>query len=441
MIAEGKTIKSRTMTLPELSITLFVLLSFTVQIFSHIMGSNSLLIIVIFTLGLLIVSLNARSATINPSVFRNSAITIIVVAFNMFRPSLSTEFSINKFVILFVYFAGFALLIFVHGKSDDYYVSIKIILAFSVFYALSVWFQVIFPDYYRIFLRMMPVPAQERILRLAANGTNYTGFTHNPGITAGYIVTGIMLLTAGWKAIITNINVKIIVMIFLTVSLFMTGKRAHAVFALLALVAAYTIPYHSRVLWKRIFVVAVVALILFLLLFSFWDILIEIPLFSRINASIRNLVNGTNTELRGPLYSLAWSHFREKPLFGIGWGNFRYTVTGTVTRDTEFEVHNVYLQLLSETGVIGFLLIAIPLIALLIITIIHVRRMKEVDKDSWFALLSYSLMYQTFFVLYGFTENPLYNPSYLMMYFFSVSITLSFIRYVKQQQVKRLYNS
>ena len=149
----------------------------------------------------------------------------------------------------------------------------------------------------------------------------------------------------------------------------------------------------KKIFQRRLLIITIILLICALLIFLFWDYLIDIPMFSRINILINNLNSGSEADLRVSLYALAWSHFIENPLFGIGWGNFRFTVIGTITKDTEFEVHNIYLQLLCETGIIGFLLIVIPIIGFFIFTLLHIKKMKEEDEDSWFVLLIYSLTY------------------------------------------------
>ena len=76
---------------------------------------------------------------------------------------------------------------------------------------------------------------------------------------------------------------------------------------------------------------------------------------------------------RQDLWTVAWRIFEEHPLVGIGLGNFqvveaRYVLRpGSITHvtlisETPHLVHNVYLQLLAETGVIG--LVAFVFVAL-----------------------------------------------------------------------------
>jgi putative inorganic carbon (hco3(-)) transporter len=65
------------------------------------------------------------------------------------------------------------------------------------------------------------------------------------------------------------------------------------------------------------------------------------------------------TELsRLALWQAAFSLFVGHPVLGIGYGNYKYLYTSFMTISAQLDTldaHNLYLQLLSETGLIGFL--------------------------------------------------------------------------------------
>jgi putative inorganic carbon (hco3(-)) transporter len=63
--------------------------------------------------------------------------------------------------------------------------------------------------------------------------------------------------------------------------------------------------------------------------------------------------------IRLVLWGIAWDFFRYSPILGVGWGNFvvlygSYVANISWIPAGQFEVHNLYLQLLAETGLIGF---------------------------------------------------------------------------------------
>lgn len=433
--ARNKAISKRTIDTTELSIALFVLLSFTVQFFSHMLFSSTLLLAALLATGLTIIFLNAhRTKTYNLSTAM-WVVAFLIIAVSILRPSYAMGFRVNKYVDLCVFFASIILLAFSGNKSESFYLSGKIIIIFSLYYAISVWIQILFPSLYNVFIRFMTETNQQQILERVSRERIYTGFTSNPGYTAGYIISGILLLFSKSRDIVPNKTKKLLLILFLVLSLLMTGRRAHTLFLLLALAAVYVFPYKRHQFFRRISVLLAIVTVLLLVVFMFRDSLMQIPFFDRILRTITNLSNDSDISSgtsRIALYSHAWKLFLANPWFGIGWGNYRYTTIGNVTRMTEMEAHNIYLQLLTETGITGFLLLILPMISIFIVTLVGIRRLKTEERDNWFPLLSYSLAYQVFFLLYGMTGNPFFDPSFLMMYFFSCAIPMAFIRFRQQ---------
>jgi O-antigen ligase len=64
--------------------------------------------------------------------------------------------------------------------------------------------------------------------------------------------------------------------------------------------------------------------------------------------------------IRVLLWVTAWDLFRAAPFLGVGWGNFvglygsDLSSFSSIIPSGVFEVHNIYLQLLAETGLVGF---------------------------------------------------------------------------------------
>ena len=126
------------------------------------------------------------------------------------------------------------------------------------------------------------------------------------------------------------------------------------------------------------------------------------------------------------LYDLAWHLFYCHPIFGAGWGSYsKYVATtslGAMYRDLGFSAmsaHNVYLQLLAETGVVGLLLFVVP--ALIAVT--SSMRRSNCCLESFVYGDSFCLWaclgVQVFFLVYCFSGNPLYDPQCYITYFTS----------------------
>jgi putative inorganic carbon (HCO3(-)) transporter len=76
-------------------------------------------------------------------------------------------------------------------------------------------------------------------------------------------------------------------------------------------------------------------------------------------AHVVDSVFGHDAVTRLVLWSTAWNLFMRSPIIGVGWGNFvelygPYVSSFSWIPTGVFEVHNIYLQFLAETGIVGF---------------------------------------------------------------------------------------
>jgi len=156
-----------------------------------------------------------------------------------------------------------------------------------------------------------------------------------------------------------------------------------------------------------------------------------LPLLSRFSLIMMDFQAGEasgSIALRFRHYQDAWKLFIENPLSGVGWRQFIVLTSGFYPVD--YSVHNVYLQLLCEMGIIGFLIIMTPLAYGYFKTckVLKVLMLQSFQINPlWKASLALSFYYQTFFLLYCLTENPFYNLIYILLYFLAVSMLNSFI--------------
>jgi putative inorganic carbon (HCO3(-)) transporter len=79
---------------------------------------------------------------------------------------------------------------------------------------------------------------------------------------------------------------------------------------------------------------------------------------------LRSILNPTHTEeilgsdtlTRLALWSTAWDEFVHFPVLGVGWGNFAAQFGFDIPSMAGIsETHNIYLQLLAETGLVGLI--------------------------------------------------------------------------------------
>ena len=126
------------------------------------------------------------------------------------------------------------------------------------------------------------------------------------------------------------------------------------------------------------------------------------------------------TSERNVLWSLAFRLFLQHPVLGIGWGHFHDNLPEELSHLDN--VHNNYLQLLCETGIVGFLLVMVPLILVFIETIrlIRINRRKTNREPLVMALNIASFGMQIFFFVLSFLDPCIYKMLFWAIYAIAV---------------------
>lgn len=200
------------------------------------------------------------------------------------------------------------------------------------------------------------------------------------------------------------------------IGLAMTGKRGPLLFTLLALFLAF-IQFANKKPTKKALIRLFIGITVIILVFLF--AYLKIP---QIKLLIDRFMEGSSIadKANGRIeffWVQAIDMFKSKPLLGYGWGAFKsYSMNGN-------DAHNIYFQLLAETGMVGFLLSMAFFVGSLVVT---KRDLGYIEKIPEKADLSVSLkqayLYQIFFLLYGLTGNPLYDGQCYLPYLISCAI-------------------
>ena len=87
--------------------------------------------------------------------------------------------------------------------------------------------------------------------------------------------------------------------------------------------------------------------------------------------------------------------------------------------------HDVYLQLLAETGIIGLVLFLVPAVSTLVVAMRRsVAHRGEKPYEDSFCLWA-CVGAQIFFLVYCFSGNPLYDPQCYIPYFMSCVVVFA----------------
>ena len=156
----------------------------------------------------------------------------------------------------------------------------------------------------------------------------------------------------------------------LALALFSPSKKIFAISIPLLAIAVYlflvtalrrnflTIPFvvlgllvfQKKPSWRAIWILA----ILFLMAWLGWNIIFPaLPSVIKNRFLMRTIVESGGTG-RIELYALAYNLFQGSPLFGVGLGGYQVFAGSMIGRATF--AHNAYLEVLSQTGLIGFIL-------------------------------------------------------------------------------------
>lgn len=283
----------------------------------------------------------------------------------------------------------------------------RIIVVSGVIMIIGIWFQILVPSVYNAYIATFFKNTND--ILYWSNGYGYAGFTYQLGVTAIILIyfEGIVIYSK-----FDDRKKQIILLLLIIVCIFLTGKRAVALLAILLPVIDMLLS--NRVTSKRTFnVLAVVSILGVLVYFLAMnaELFIDSKVLGRFASTIIDMENGQDiSSHRSILYSEAIQLFNNNKLWGIGLGQYKeLSQFGT-------DVHNSYLQVLCEMGITGFVCYIVPLLVNLISCI---KKNRYKDKKY----LKVALFIQLFFILYGLTGNVSVNEFCFVFYFISISMT------------------
>ena len=322
---------------------------------------------------------------------------------------------------IFFCYLGIAVNILIGINSNDNIteITLKLIILFVIIEAMGVFFQWIAPEFYFDNLsKYLPQLFETLYFRYKKYGY-MSGFTTEVSFVAGFLCIGVFLLF--FKLLISKKNnrkLTIFLLIIVVAALILTKKRAHLVFCIVSCFFTYYFTDNSKRKSKWMFNVLRITLILIILFFIIYYFYGgSNSAVGRIVDSIGGLFNGEDiTSSRTDFNKYTIAMWFEKPLLGYGWGTYR--VIGLSELGLHCNAHNVYLQLLAETGIVGFFSFVILALFSLKRGVLAVKKIDITDNQKLGVCIG--LSYQMFFLLYCFTGNCLYEANFYLPYFISI---------------------
>ena len=254
------------------------------------------------------------------------------------------------------------------------------------------------------------------------------GITTQPGNNALYLTILLAILTT---QIITynkdRKNMKILycgcfMLTFIGIAL--TNKRASLILNILTVLIIFLL-YKKSNSFKyknilKIYCCLLLGIVLFVILFKRTDIFTGIIAKNSLLKDSNDITNG-----RLALWHYALDKFYEHPVFGVGLKSIYNTLS--------MDVHNVYLQLLAETGIIGFVIFTIALFAFTIKPLIEFKNLKYTIRYDHLKSIIIGLYLIIYLILYGAISNIFIDYIPLTIFMCSVSMANSY-RFMEKRQ-------
>ena len=349
---------------------------------------------------------------------------IIVLCFGLFVSKKDYTVKMNKFIGLYVAFVSMILVGCIWYSSSDgaidysiYFISGISIVLFRFSKIFDRYLLKVFRTLFWIFIFSMFLEAVSPDTFHSLFGFASFGDETMRALTSGGAISGLAFEKA-YAAFICNLGLGmifaeyichksykyIIQSLIVVVALMMTGKRTLFIIPI-AVLLIYVILFSKN---NKFIKLAGVGLAITIFIIGAY---VLVPGASLI---IDRIVNSEGDVLSGRevFWNYAIEMFRQNPLFGKGFLSFNdyafYRGFRYYGERWNYQAHNVYIQLLAETGIVGFLLMTL-LIILMLFKIISVVKEKPV---FWNILLIYWII---LFGVYSFTGNTLYYPCQLIV--------------------------
>lgn len=325
-------------------------------------------------------------------------------------------YGINNSTLFVVYTLLFSCMYVASGERGWVATCLRALVCFAAFHAFCTILFWIAPS-------LFP-PVKAMFFSSSYMARDYrSGFTAHYSTNSIYLSLGLVCWVCGLVGCRGKFRAKdsALSLMFL-LALFLTTKRGPLLASIVAIAVSYLFVNRKKFTGTmlKVFVFVGIAVIACGVLAMFVPA-IQATLERFVELSEDDTGNG-----RTYLYDFAWYLFHANPAFGAGWGAYsKYVATtsvGAMYREIGFSAmsaHNVYLQLLAETGTVGLVLFAVPAF----ITVASSMR----RSSSYFESVVYGdsfclwacLGLQLFFLIYCFSGNPLYDPQCYIPYFIS----------------------
>jgi len=273
------------------------------------------------------------------------------------------------------------------------------LVIFAIFTSVITWISYFSPQFY--INNILPLFPEGVALKYSfLNRNMYHGFTNHYSRNSYYISVGILLLFSSWISQKKKSKLILFLIIFLFGTQFLVAKRGPTLFLVLTLFVVI-LKKEPNIIKKmgNSFKFIVIVIVLFAIAYIF------VP---GVDNLITRIITPNDSDdissSRFYLWAVAWNMFKKNIIFGNGWGSYLKAMEGSTFQGA----HNDYLQLLAETGLIGFTLWIFANVDALyrsakIFNKYRSPLLVDSKEQKW---IIFSFAFQIYFMLYALTGMP-----------------------------------
>ena len=260
----------------------------------------------------------------------------------------------------------------------------------------------------------------------------YMGIQAVPGQAAGAIIFALgiivcyILLAKYEKERIKHKGICFLSIIGMILAILLTGKKGIFISGILAIFILFITLLAQKKQWIRLLLL-LLAVVIGYNVFK-WYVLqhANVAFLYRFSQFFKAMEEGNQyaiTTGRSYLYVYAIELWKNHMLLGIGWRTFRDYTVYLYGYESKHDVNLDYLQMLCECGILGFVMIMIPVLITLFRTL---KLERSILKSSMNFSTKFTIMVagfiQLFTLIYAFFEIPFYDRTFFVVYAFSCII-------------------
>ena len=243
------------------------------------------------------------------------------------------------------------------------------------------------------------------------------GITSQPGVNAMYLVLSVFLAIAE-LVINKKKNVQNVIIIILSYAMiFTTAKRSAILITVIAIIIFWIMVNKNFI--RHVSTNSIIKSILFVIIIAF----VAYYIYNSTNIMQSVVKKITDTKLSGDtmngrlfLWQIAEDSFKESPIYGVGLKSI-YLKTG-------MDVHNVYLQIIAETGIIGFATFVIGIVSIVIKSFSNLNKALVYENDTYIKVAaSFGFLLIIYLLVYGFVGNTFIDYLPIMLFVLAVFLT------------------